>query len=61
MVGQNLSVGEKAKSSEKDLKGCKDKNGLSPKIYFCYVNSVVYTEHTATVLYHALMCWKVFS
>lgn len=34
MVGQNLSVGEKAKSSEKDLKGCKDKNGLSPKIYF---------------------------
>lgn len=49
MVGQNLSVGEKAKSSEKDLKGCKDKNGLSPKIYFCYINSVVYTEHTATV------------
>lgn len=60
MVGQNLSVDEKAKSSEKDSKGCKDKNGLNLKIYFCYINFVVYTEHTATVSYHARMCRKVF-
>lgn len=60
MVGQNLNVCEKAKSSEKDSKGCKDKNGLSLKIYFCYINSVVYTGHTATALYHARMCRKVF-